>query len=93
VLRFPAGVALLSLLQSVQNVSRSPPPITYEMGTGALFIEAKWPGRESASLSLSSTEVMNAWRYISSLAYALMVCTEKVYLYVPISCAVVTMPT
>ena len=87
-IHFLAGVTLLSPLQSVQNISGLRPPITYEMGTGAVFNEAKRSEHESDSLPPSCTEVTN----ICSLAYASMLWTEQVCLSHPISCSVITMP-
>jgi hypothetical protein len=63
--RFPAGAGNFSLHHRVQNGSGAH-PASYPMGTGALSLGVKSPGREADHLHPSSAEVKNAWSYTST---------------------------
>jgi hypothetical protein len=62
--RFPAGAGNFSLHHRVQTCSGAHP--AYLMGTGALSLGAKRPGREADHSPPSSAEIKNAWIYTSN---------------------------
>jgi hypothetical protein len=45
---------------------------SYPMGTGAIFLGVKRPGREADHSAPSSAEVKNAWSYTSTPQYVFM---------------------
>jgi hypothetical protein len=70
--RFPAVAGNFSLRHRVQTGSGAK-PLSYPMGTGALFSPAtKRPGRETDHSSPSSAEIKYAWSYTSTSPYVFM---------------------
>jgi hypothetical protein len=69
--RFPAGAGNFSLHHRVQTGSGSH-PASYPMGTGAVSLGIKRPGRKVDHSPPSSAEVKNAWSYTSTLQYVFM---------------------
>jgi hypothetical protein len=69
--RFPAGAGNSSLRHRVQNGSGAH-PASYPMGTGALSLGIKRPGRAADHSPPFSDEVKNAWSYTSFPQYAFM---------------------
>jgi hypothetical protein len=63
--RFPAGAGNFSLHYWVQNGSVAH-SASYPVGTGALSLGVKRPGREVDHLPPSVAEVKNAWGYTST---------------------------
>jgi hypothetical protein len=83
--RFPAGAANFSLHHRVQKVSGAH-PASYPMGTRALSLGVKRPGREADRSPPYSAEAKNSWSYTSTPQYVLLaLCSVKaqgqVYLY------------
>jgi hypothetical protein len=58
--RFPVGPGNFSLRHRVQTGS-GVHPASYPMGTGALSLGVKWPGREADHSAPSSVKVKNAY--------------------------------
>jgi hypothetical protein len=63
--RFPAGAGNFCLHHRVQNGSGAH-PASYAMGTGALSLGVKRPGREVDHSPPSDAEFKNAWSYTST---------------------------
>jgi hypothetical protein len=75
--RFPAGAGNFSLHHRVQNDSGAH-PASYPMGTGALSLGVKWPGRESDNSPPSSAEVKECMELYLHSQYAFMTwCSVK----------------
>jgi hypothetical protein len=66
--RCPEGAENFSLYHRVQWG----PPTSYPMGTGALSLGMKRPGREADDSPPSSAEIKNAWSYTSTPPYVFM---------------------
>lgn len=47
------------------HVSSGAHPASYQVGTGVLSLEVKWPGRELHHLPSSHSKVINEWGYMS----------------------------
>jgi len=47
-------------------------PASYPMGTGALSLEIKWPGRVANHSPTRSAEVKHAWSYTSTPPHVFM---------------------
>jgi hypothetical protein len=67
--RFPAAVRDLSLLQSIQTVSEAH-PASYPVGTRDSLSEAKQPGSETDHPFPLCDEVKNERIFISTTSYA-----------------------
>jgi hypothetical protein len=62
--RLREGAGNFSLFHRVQTGSGAH-PFSYPIGTGALSLGVKRPGREADNSPPSTAEVKNAWRYTS----------------------------
>jgi hypothetical protein len=69
--RFPAGAGKFSLHHRVQNGSVAH-SASYPMGSGALSLRVKRPGREADHSPPSSADVKNPWSYTSTSRYVFM---------------------
>jgi hypothetical protein len=85
VVRVPAGAGNFSLHHRVQ-IGSGAQPVSYPMGTGALSLGLKRPGREADHSPTSSAEIKNAWSYTALPQHAFVTwCSvkaqEQLYIY------------